>query len=124
MQGKKKKEDPCLPGKPAWQGQSQGARAVKRMPLDMRFDGSVQQLLLTGQPLDPKVLEMESTGATLRIHHLQWTSAYASEVDDRLESFTPSQMLKRSCTLGTLGGIMGTNHVIGGGLRTCFPFSN
>lgn len=36
----------------------------------MRFDGFMQQLLLTGQLLDPKLLEMEPMGAMLRIGHL------------------------------------------------------
>ena len=36
----------------------------------MRFNGFMQPLLLTGQLLDPKLLEMEPMGATLRICHL------------------------------------------------------
>ena len=36
----------------------------------MRFDGFMQQLLLTGQLLDLKLLEMEPMGATLKICHL------------------------------------------------------
>ena len=36
----------------------------------LRFDGFMQQLLLTGHLLDPKLLEMEPMGAMLRIGHL------------------------------------------------------
>ena len=36
----------------------------------LRFNGFMQPLLLTGQLLDPKLLEMEPMGATLRICHL------------------------------------------------------
>lgn len=53
-------------------GAGPGAREMGRiLALDLRFDGSVWQLLVTGQFLDPKVLGMEPMGAMLRICHLE-----------------------------------------------------
>lgn len=39
---------------------------------DRRFVGSVWWLLLTWEFLVPKVLEMDTLRATLRIYHLEW----------------------------------------------------